>query len=456
MAIVVVGVNHKSAPLSVREKLAFSENQIRDSILSLKGMEGVRECVILSTCNRVEVIASSDHEKGIGSIQRFLCEYHSFSPDDLRKCHYQYTGLDAINHIFKVTSSLDSMIVGEPQILGQVKSAYALAKESNATGAILDKLFQRSFSTAKRVRTETGIAKNAVSVSFAAVELARKIFGDLAGKSIMILGAGEMSELAARHLVGNGIQTVFVSNRTYQRAVELAEMFNGIAINYDEFLAYMEKVDIVISSTAAPHYIIRKEDGARIMKLRRGRPLFIIDIAVPRDVDPEVNKIDNLYLYDIDSLQEVVDGNIGERKREAEIAEKILGEEVGSFEKWLSVLEVSPTIVQLKSKFQRIGKEELERFAGRLGAASPEQKQTLEQLVSSIINKILHAPLHHLKVSADGENAVDLVDAYEKIFGLEGGPLREDQGEDPYDGKTPGPEQISEEKPESEREEKTE
>ncbi|MEW5806331.1 MAG: glutamyl-tRNA reductase [Acidobacteriota bacterium] len=418
MAIVVVGENHKSAPLAVRERLAFTESQIRESITALKAMDGVEECIILSTCNRVEVIANSDHDRGIYSIQKFLCDYHGLSPEDFKKYSYRYVGKEAINHIFKVTSSLDSMIVGEPQILGQVKSAYSLAKELNATGIILDKLFQKAFSIAKRVRSETGIAKSAVSVGYAAVELAKKIFGDLTGKSIMILGAGEMSELAATHLVRNGITAVFVSNRTFQRAVELAEMFNGIAINYDEFLTYMEKVDIVISSTAAPHYIIKKEDAYRIIKLRRGRPLFIIDIAVPRDVDPGVNEVDNIYLYDIDNLQEVVNGNIEERKNQAEIAEKILAEETKAFEKWLSVLAVTPTIAQLKNKLYKIGREELERFSGKLGASSPEQIQRLEHLVFSIINKILHAPLSNLKISANSENAVDLIDRYEKIFGL--------------------------------------
>src|SRR5215471_631978 len=309
MQLAVVGVSHKTAPVEVRERLAFNSDVLRSALTALRDSQHVRGAIILSTCNRVEVMAESPDDR---LIREFLCEFHQISADSVSKHLYSYKNAEAIRHVFRVAASLDSMMVGEPQILGQVKEAYRIALDAGTVGMHLSALMDRAFAVAKKVRSETGISQSAVSVSFAAVELARKIFGDLSGKTVMIIGASKMGELAAKHLKRNGVGSVLVTNRTFERAVEIAKIFGGAAIPFEHFTDHMEHADIVISSTGAPHFIITRSLAEQVIRNRRNKPVFFIDIAVPRDVDPQVNDIDNAFVYDIDDLQQVIDANMRE------------------------------------------------------------------------------------------------------------------------------------------------
>ncbi|MDP3013201.1 MAG: glutamyl-tRNA reductase, partial [Candidatus Subteraquimicrobiales bacterium] len=349
MLLLLVGLSHKTAPVEIREKIAFSENKLVGALNSLLKYDTISEAVIISTCNRSEIyVATNDIDKGKKNVIDFLSSYHGLKPKEITDFLYFKIALDVVYHLFRVASSLDSMVVGEAQILGQVKEAYTRAFEAGATNVILNRLFRHAFSVGKRVRTETEIGESAVSISYAAVELAKKVFENLEGKTIMIIGAGKMSELTAKHLLASGVTSVIVSNRTYDKATELAKQFNGRAVRFDEYINYMVEADIVISSTGAPHYVIKKEDVVKVMQLRKHKPIFFIDIAVPRDVEPEVNNVYNAYLYDIDDLESVVEVNILERKREAEKSETIVNAEVEDFFAWLNVLEVAPTIAALK------------------------------------------------------------------------------------------------------------
>ena len=421
MNLIALGVNHNTAPVEIREKLSFPESKIPESLMRLESTSPeILEQVILSTCNRVEIYARvTDIQKGVESLKKFLCQTHDVSPDALEGSIYYYVLEDAVEHLFKVASALDSMVVGEPQILGQVKGAYKTARELSVTGSILNNLFERSFSVAKRIRTETGIAENAVSVSYAAVELARKIFGDLANKSVLLIGAGEMIELAARHLVAQGVETVLVSNRTYDRAVELATQFNGEAIKFDDLHEELRRCDIVISSTGAPHFVVRKELAEQVIGERSNRPMFFIDIAVPRDIEPTVNEIDNCYVYDIDDLKAVVDANMAEREKEAEKAKHIIVHEVSEFLTWMDHLEVAPTIASLKEKMETIRRGEMEKTLKKIGPITDEQKESIERMTTSIINKALHAPVVNLKKEAEEENGPAYVRMIKKLYNLD-------------------------------------
>jgi len=417
--IYLLGVNHRSAPLEVREGLHFQREELEKSLPRLVADPSVSEAIILSTCNRTEVVAAaSEQEAAADSIQRFIAERRPAQVEALGRHAYRMIELEAARHLFRVASSLDSMIVGEPQILGQVKEAYAAAVSAGTVGPALSALMQRAFACAKRVRTDTAIARNPVSIAFAAAELAGKIFASLEGRTIMILGAGEMSELAARHLMKQGVKGIFVANRTYHKAVELAREFKGTAINFDRYLEYLPKADIVISSTAAPHYVIKAEDGPAIMKARRHRPLFIVDIAMPRDVDPGLNDFDNLYLYNIDDLQTVVDGGLAERMREAEVAERMVEEEVRGYAAWLRSLEVKPTIVDLRRKFQEVAEAEIKRQRARLGGLDQKQEQTIGEIVSAVVNKLLHHPTIELKRAPESHDGADLPRVARILFDL--------------------------------------
>jgi len=415
----LLGVNHRSAPLEVRERLHFPREELGQALPDLAARPSLREVIILSTCNRTEVIASAhDAAAAAAAIREFIGARRPDHVDALDRHAYAMTELDAARHVFRVAASLDSMILGEPQILGQVKEAYSAAVEAGTVGPALSALMQRAFACAKRVRTDTQIAKNPVSIAYAAAELAGKIFGSLAGRTIMILGAGEMSELAARHLMKQGVKGVFVANRTYHKALELAREFAGEAINFDRFLEYLPKVDIVISSTAAPHYVLRGEDGPSIMKARRHRPLFVVDIAVPRDVDPQLNDLDNLYLYNIDDLQTVVDAGLAERLREAATAERMIDEEITGYASWLRSLEVKPTIVDLRRRFQEVAEVEMKRLRGKLGALDPKQEQAMGEIVSSVVNKLLHHPTIELKRALESQDGHELVKMARQLFDL--------------------------------------
>lgn len=420
MGIVVIGLSHKTAPVDVREKLSFPEATVQNALRTLLGYEGVRECIIVSTCNRVEIYASvQDNATGVEQIKRFISEYHNLSPQSLDQALYIHQDDQAVRHIFRVASSLDSMVVGEPQILGQLKDAFEIALKTKTTSTIMNKLMKKAISTAKRVRTETKIAESAVSISFAAVELARKIFGDLNGKTVMLLGAGEMAELAARHLLNNGVKSIMVANRTFERAVELANEFRGSAVRFEDFPNEMVMADILICSTGAPHYVVKYEDTARALKGRHHKPIFMIDISVPRNIDPAVNKIDNIYLYDIDDLQGVVNANIEGRAKEAEKAEEIILEETATYLKWVCSLDAVPTIVDLREKVEEIRSSELEKALSKMNGACEEHKQIVDALTKSIVNKIIHAPIVVLKQSASTVRSNEIFSFTRRLFNLD-------------------------------------
>jgi glutamyl-tRNA reductase len=338
--------------------------------------------------------------------------------EDLSPHLYAYKGPEAIRHLFRVSSSLDSMVIGEPQILGQIKTAYGYATDHKTSGIILNRFLHKAFSVAKRVRTETQIASNAVSVSFAAVELARKIFDTLEDKTVLLIGAGEMCELAARHFVNNGISKVLVTNRTYERAVKLAEEFQGKPILFDNFTEHLHRVDIVLTSTGAPDYILHHREVEGVIKQRKYKPMFFIDIAVPRDIDPKVNDVDNVYLYDVDDLQEVVQANLKERHKEAKKAEAIIDQEIHQFHQWLSCLDVVPTIVALRERFEEIRQAEVEKTLSNLKDLGKKERKAIEAMATAIVNKALHAPITVLKKTQNGVEGDNYVEAVRTLFDL--------------------------------------
>ncbi len=418
MEILVVGLNHKTAPIEVREKVAFNGPKLEEAVNILKTSNVVKENIILSTCNRVEIYAGvNEVTAGIEGIKDFISDFHKVPKDLLDKSLYIHKGPEAIRHMYRVAASLDSMVVGEPQILGQLKDAYDAALQNKSTGMYLNKLMRKSVSVAKRVRTETKIAESAVSISFAAVELAKKIFDDLATKSFMLIGAGEMAELAARHLINSGVKDVYVTNRTTARAEELAHEFHGKVVMFDNFTQELRYTDIVICSTGAPHYILMKDQVHKIMKERKQKPMFIIDISVPRNIDPGINDLDNVYLYDVDNLQGIIDTNIQERSKEAEKAEQIVDEEIGSFLKWTAALTATPTIVALRNKAEEIRKNELEKTLMKMGPLEEKSIRAIEQLTSSIVNKLIHPPTAALK--AEEEDKEQMLGIIQKLYNLE-------------------------------------
>jgi glutamyl-tRNA reductase len=418
MDILVIGLNHKTATVEIREKVAFDGPKLEEAVHILKATPSVKENIVLSTCNRVEIYAGvEDPDEAIENIKQFLAGFHNVQRGPLDKALYLHSGPKAVRHIFRVASSLDSMVVGEPQILGQLKDAYDFALKNKSTGVYLNKLMKKSVSVAKRIRTETKIAESAVSISFAAVELAKKIFDDLATKSFMLMGAGEMAELAAKHMMNSGVKDVYITNRTYERAEELAQEFDGKVIPFENFIDELIHTDIVICSTGAPDYVLRKEHVQRIMKARKQRQMFIIDIAVPRNIDPEINDLDNVYLYSVDDLQGVVDTNIEERSREAEKAERIVAAEVQSFLKWQESLIAVPTIVAIREKAEAIRKDELEKMLRKLGPVEESTIKAIEQLTNSIMNKLIHPPTAALKSEQDDRDI--MVDMAKRLFKLE-------------------------------------
>ncbi len=418
MKILVAGLNHNTADIEVREKVAFNGDKLREGLIGVKNLPQIDEVVILSTCNRVELYASvKDIEEASESIKTFISEFHNIDRVLLDKAVYVYNGVNAVRHIFRVASSLDSMVIGEPQILGQLKEAFEFALVNKTTGILLNKLMKKAISVAKRVRSETRIAENAVSISFAAVELAKKIFTDLSEKVFMLLGAGEMAELAAKHLMNNGVREVIVANRRYERACELAKEFNGRPVSLDNFLKEMVHSDIVICSTGAPNYILLKEQMQKVMKERKQRQVFIIDISVPRNIDPKINALDNVFLYNIDDLQGIVDANMFERKKEAEKAEKIVEEEIIPFFQWLSSLESFPTIIALREKAEKIKNDEVEKLLNRFPDLNEKQKKAIEYMASSIVNKLIHPPTIALK--KDSEDRDLMIAIIKKLYGID-------------------------------------
>lgn len=416
----IVGTSHHTAPLDFREKLAFSQPQVLQAFPRLRDQYHFQEAVILSTCNRVEVYATADAAGGATPLSDFLSAYHHIDSQTLKKFTYAHQDEDAVRHLFDVSASLDSMVVGEPQILGQVKEAYDTALAAGASGQTLNRLFTKAISVGKRVRTETNIASGAVSIGYAAVELAKKIFQSLENKTVAIVGAGEMSELTAQHLVENGASQVIVANRTYGRAVEIAGKFDGIPLAYDKSLTFLVDADIVISSTDAPHYLIQREPLVEVMKKRKHRHMFLIDIAVPRDIDPEISKIENAFLYNIDDLEAVVASNLKGRQREAEIAGRIVEEETIGFYSQLQLLKVAPTIKALNQQFQGVVERELQACIKK-AELSPEQRVHVQSMTQAIVKKLLHQPVKNLRQKIndiDGER-VQYIQALQELFALE-------------------------------------
>ncbi len=420
MNLIIVGLSHKTAPVDIRERLSFPAQTIGEPLNRLCTSYEINEGVIISTCNRVEMFAvTRDIEKGLWQVKKFLSDYHNIPLEVLDEHLYTYTSEDAVKHLFRVCSGLDSMVIGEPQILGQVKDAYGYALQHKTAGVIMNKLFHKAFSVAKRIRTETKIGSSAVSISYAAVELAKKIFGTLEGKIVMLIGAGEMAELAAKHLLSNGVQEILVANRTYERAIEMAKSFNGTPIMFREFSHHLKKVDIVIASTAAPQFIIHPEQIQEVIKERKNRSMFFIDISVPRNIDPLINNIDNIYLYNVDDLQGVVEANLKERVKEAKEAEAIIVEEIEKFYKWVKSLDVVPTIVALKKKIEDIRKGEIEKALSGMNGFQEKDIQTIDAMTKAIVNKIVHDPVTHLKKEANKVEGDFYIEAARKLFNLD-------------------------------------
>ena len=403
MTLTVIGINHKTAPIELRERIAISRDDLPETTRALAAMPGVTECMIVSTCNRVEILAAL--ESPDTDLTAFLHRHFGLDPGLLAPHIYQHRDQQAVRHLFRVASSLDSMVVGEPQILGQVKEAFAIARSTGAVGGQLEHLLQSAFAAAKKVRTETEIGSNSVSIASVAVELARKIFGSLNGRTVFLVGAGKMSELAARHLVQQGAGAILVTNRTLERARLLAEPFNGRVIPFEQLHEAASEADIVITSTGAPHPIFRREHGHAFLQRRRNRPMFFIDIAVPRDVDPEVNKLDGLFVYDIDDLQQVAAAHIAERKSQATDAEALVAAEVERFHQRQRTVNVAPAIVSLQHQFEEIRQAELRRIHARLDSLTAEQLAAVEALTRGLVNKFLHPPMQALKQAARENDA---------------------------------------------------
>jgi glutamyl-tRNA reductase len=418
MNILIVGLNHKTAPLDVREKLAFDGDLLKEGLTALRQLQGVNEAALLSTCNRVEIYASvKETSAAVEGILNFIACFRDIPRSEFERSLYILNGGEAVRHLLRVASSLDSMVVGEPQILGQLKEAFDAALSMKATGFILNRLLKKAISTAKRVRTETRIAENAVSISYAAVELARKIFTGLAGKSVLLLGAGDMAELAARHLMKNGVKDIRIANRTFGRSCELAKDFCGRAVRFEDMLTELVFTDILICSTNAPSYVLLRDQMIHIMKERRHRPVFLIDISVPRNIDPAINDIDNVYLYNIDDLQQVVDSNMLERKKEACKAEDIVAEEVEKFNRWFSSLESVPVIVALRQKAEEIRRDEVGKFKKSRPNLDSETVEAVDRLAHTLMNKLMHGPTVVMKDNAEERELMAYV--IRKLYGLE-------------------------------------
>jgi glutamyl-tRNA reductase len=422
MKILLTGISHKTAPVHLREKLAIAEGALPEALRELQNL-GASEAVILSTCNRVEIaLTAADDSEPARVVENFLQAWKG-SAHAFEGHLYRLESREAILHLFRVAASLDSMVVGEPQILGQLKSAYAIAKNEGAVGGLLDQLMTSAFRVAKRVRTETGIGQMAVSVSYAAVELARKIFGPLKGHSVLIIGSGKMGELAAKHLHRSGAKRIFVTNRTWERALEMADLFQGKAVEYSRFPSVLQEMDIVIASSGAPHYILNRDEMQRAIAARRNAPMYLIDLAVPRNIDPSVNDVEGVFLYDIDDLEGVVTANIQERSKQAEQAEAIVLQEVDRMMSHLRLDVVTPTIVGIQEQLESIRAEAVARALRRMPAMPPEQQQQvaaqIDAMTKSMINKIAHGPISALRRSAADPDGDHFIDTIRKVFHLQ-------------------------------------
>ncbi|SEB42711.1 glutamyl-tRNA reductase [Terriglobus roseus] len=403
MSLSLLGVNHNSAPIDVRERLAIAPGRLADATRSLLHHPGVREGLILSTCNRVELIM--EHESA-SDLHSFLSDYFSVPTSVLAPHLYEFREQEAVRHLFRVASSLDSMVVGEPQILGQVKESYSVAREVGAVSSTLERLLQSAFTVAKKVRTETEIGSSSVSIASVAADLAKQIFGSLKGKQVLLVGAGKMSELAARHLIAQGASSILVANRTPERAQRLAEQFHGLAVPFADLQKHAPKADIIVTGTGAREHLFNVREAQAILQVRRGRPVFFIDIAVPRDVDPAVNGVDGAFVYSVDDLQQVAAKNMNARAEEAAAAEQIVSDEVNRFAARLQTLDAIPGILALQQHAEQLRLSELDRARTRLSSLTPEQQEAVDALTRSMMNKFLHTPMTGLRKSAnEGDSA---------------------------------------------------
>ena len=417
--IVLIGLNHNTAPVELRECIAFSEQETAEALESLNKDPDIREVLLISTCNRVEVLLVTDRQTAaVDSAKDFIARFNQIPVSMFEKALYVHRGDDAVRHIFRVAASLDSMVLGEPQILGQIKEAYRKATLEKTSGVVLNRLLHRTFFVAKRIRTETGIGDHAVSISYAAIELGRKIFGALENKQVLLIGAGEMAELAVEHLIRHRVGAVAVANRTFERAVELADRFGGTAIKLEELMGAVADADIVISSTGSQQFVLTRQQLKGLMRKRRNRPLFFIDIAVPRDIDPEINRLPNTYVYDIDDLKGIIEENIEDRQREAVKGERIIDEAVIKFRQWFESLEVVPTIKAIRGKLEAIADAELKKTL-QSESLPPAAHETVRRMAHAMINKILHNPTDVLKRNGCQRGQSAYLDVARKLFGLD-------------------------------------
>ncbi|WP_297455088.1 glutamyl-tRNA reductase [Persephonella sp.] len=417
MEIFATGLNYKTAPVEIREKLAITEDMYPEILSKLNQIPTIYESCILSTCNRVEIYGITDDiQNSFNEILKILSSYSGIKIDELKKYVFLYIDKEAIKHIFSVSSSIDSMVIGEPQIVCQFKDAFSKSREQKTVKHIMTRLFDKAMNVSKKIRTSTGISKRAVSISYAAIELAKKIFGDLSDKNVLLLGAGEMAELAARHLASSGVKHIFVSNRTFEKAVQLADEFGGSAIRFNKLFEFLPEADIIIVSTGAKEPILRKEHFKSIEKQRHGKPVFIIDISVPRNVADDVNELENVFLYNIDDLKTVVDKNLEERKIAAESAKLLIEEEVTKFDKWLKQLKVNPVISKVRNYADEIREAQLERLFRDMPYLNEKERENIDLAVRAIINKLLHRPTMYIKDKATKENSELYVEIFEDMF----------------------------------------
>jgi glutamyl-tRNA reductase len=446
--IVVVGLSHKTAPVEVRERLATGADVLPTVLARLSARPELREVVFLSTCNRVEVYACAHgtHDACVRAIHEVLGEQAGLArPTDLGPYLYERSGEEAVRHIFRVAASLDSMVLGEPQILGQVKDAFDAANAAGTVGSFLGRCVTRAFTVAKRVRSETAIGSGMVSISSVAVDLARKIFGDLASHTVLLLGAGEMAEAAAKSL-GRGAKGIRICNRSFERGAALAQTFNGDVVRWEHLEAELAHADVVVASTGSPHYVVTRDMMKRVMKVRRGRTLFFVDIAVPRNVEPSVHTIDNVYVYNVDDLEQQVADGLKLRVAEVESAEAIVQQELAEFSAWARGLNVQPTIVALRAKTRAVLMGELERtLGGRLKHLGEGEKAALVQMLESAANKLLHAPTSRLRAGAGAEAGADLVRAIKHLFDLPDSTSLEERARESVDERAPRDDAASEE-----------
>lgn len=416
MSIVLVGISHRTAPVELREQLAFGDAGLLEALKELVDRETITEGLIISTCNRVEIVATTSRGamEGIAQLHEFLERYHGCRPEMFERHFYSLTDLEAIRHVFRVTSSLDSMVVGEPQITGQVKQAFQMAKDARTIGHQLNRLMSRAFAAAKRVRNETGIGLNSVSISFVAVELARRVFDTLKGATVLLVGAGEMAELAARHLNSYGAERILIANRTFERAEEFARELNGRAIPLSEFERNLSEADIVLCSTGAPHFLIRPDHVHQALNARRNRPMLLIDISVPRNIDPAISAFDNVFLFDIDDLENVIASNLQEREREALRAEAIIEAEAERFVDSLAEGDLNQVIGAFRREVGLIVQMEFDRSRKHLGELTPEQEQAVHVLLNAVVNKLTLPVIKQLRESEDGHSV--LLEAWRDFY----------------------------------------